>query len=131
MSEGYESKPLYRFLLWENPHAGNWDPATHGDIILSSGDYDYLEFEMSITGGSNQVTHCHKVGNIASTFTITITNAAISAVGNNFMMGREFTYKSRTQFGITSGFIVRWGESTVGTDNSFAVPQKIYGIKYS
>ena len=130
MAEGNEKQPMYRYLLWENPHAGSWDPSTDGDIILSSDNYDYLEFEMRITGG-NPVSHIRRVGNIVDSFCISIQSVDTGALGNNFIMGRTLTYLSRTRFKITTGIVVRWAETVIGTNNSFAVPVKIYGIKYS
>lgn len=129
MAESKITKSEYRKLLWENPHAGSWDPSTHGDIILSSEDYDYLEFEVRMTGDNN-TSYIRKVEVNTSNFLVVVECVDTSAITNNFLMGRIYTYISRTRFTPSSGIIVRWGQTNATTGNGYAVPVKIYGIKY-
>ena len=117
-------------MLWENPHPNYWD--ANDEIVLSSDNYDYLDFELKMT---SSMTPCYvqRIGNIAANgvFLLWAIGVQTDDLGNNYIMGRSCTCSSRTQITMTSGIIARWGASAVQANRGFAVPVRIYGIKYS
>ena len=120
----------YRKLLWENPHKNYWEAAD--EIVLSSDDYDYLDFEMKMTSSMTPY-YVERIGNITAngTFLLARIGVQTDAITNNFIIGRSCTFSSRTRLSVTIGIIARWGKSTVETHRGFAIPVRIYGIKYS
>ena len=128
--KSYVDNKCRRTLLWTNPHPTYWDADT--EITLSSDDYDYLDFEIKMTA-SMAPYYIQRIGNIAANgvFLLWAIGVQTDDLGNNYIMGRSCTCSSRTQIVMTTGIIARWGASAVQTHHSFAIPVKIYGIKYS
>ena len=126
----YVDNKYRRTLLWTNPHPNYWNAAD--EIVLSSDNYDYLDFELKMTSNMTPY-YVQRIGNITAngTFILWVIGVQTDAITNNFIMGRSCTFSSRTRLSVTIGIIARWGASTVETNRAFATPVRIYGIKYN